>query len=153
MTLQQLKYIVAINTHRSFAKAANECEISQPTLSAMLVKLEEELDVKIFDRTNKKVIATTIGQRIIRQAEKTLVEALKINEIINEEKGQVSGKFNIAIGTTIAPYILPDFINYYVGTYPSVNLSIKELKTDTILSELQINHLDVGIDISANKID
>jgi len=153
MTLQQLKYIVAINTHRSFAKAANECEISQPTLSAMLVKLEEELDVKIFDRTNKKVIPTTIGQRIIRQAEKTLVEATKINEIINEEKGQVAGKFNIAIGTTIAPYILPDFINHYVGTYPSVNLSIKELKTETILSELQINHLDVGIDISDNKIE
>ncbi|MBP5344917.1 MAG: LysR family transcriptional regulator, partial [Bacteroidales bacterium] len=80
MTLQQLKYIIAIDRYRNFAKAAEALGISQPTLSAMLVKLEEELDVRIFERTNKSVIPTTAGQRIIRQAEKASTEVNRISE-------------------------------------------------------------------------
>ena len=136
MTLQQLKYIVAIDRHRNFAKAAESCGISQPTLSAMLVKLEEELDVRIFERNNKSVTPTANGAKIIRQAERAIAEAERITWLVNEEKGSVSGELSLSVGPTIAPYILPKFIRHYVGDYPTVKLSIKEMKADTMLSEL-----------------
>ena len=150
MTLQQLKYIVAIDRYRNFAKAAESCGISQPTLSAMLVKLEEELDVRIFERSNKSVLPTASGKKIIRQAERAIAEAARIAWLVNEEKGNVSGELSLSVGPTISPYILPKFIRYYVDDYPAVKLSIKELKADMMLSELMLGHLDAGIAISGN---
>ena len=118
MTLQQLRYIVAIDRFRNFARAADACDISQPTLSAMLIKLEEELDVRIFERTNKSVKPTTEGEKIILQAQKALMEAERITEIVNEGKGTISGSLTLSVGPTIAPYLLPKFIKHYhnVGT-------------------------------------
>ena len=130
MTLQQLKYIVAIDRYRNFAKAADACGISQPTLSAMLVKLEEELDVRIFERNNKSVQPTASGEQIIRQAERTLSEADRITWLVSEEKGKVGGELSLSVGPTIAPYILPKFIKHYVADFPQVTLSVKELKAD-----------------------
>lgn len=106
MTLQQLRYIVAIDRFRNFARAAETCDISQPTLSAMLIKLEEELDVRIFERTNKSVKPTTEGAKIILQAQKALMEAGRITEIVNEGKGAISGSLTLSVGPTIAPYLL-----------------------------------------------
>ena len=140
MTLQQLKYIVAIDRQRNFAKAAEQCGISQPTLSAMLVKLEEELDVRIFERSNKLVTPTTAGEKIIRQAEKALAEAERITELVAEDKGAVNGELALSVGPTIAPYILPKFIHHYM----------REMKADVMLSELLLGHLDAGIAISGN---
>ena len=137
MTLQQLKYIVAIDRQRNFAKAAEQCGISQPTLSAMLVKLEEELDVRIFERSNKLVTPTAAGEKIIRQAEKALAEAERITELVAEDKETVNGELALSVGPTIAPYILPKFIRHYVENYPSVKLSIREMKVDVMLSELR----------------
>ena len=136
MTLQQLKYIVAIDRQRNFAKAAEQCGISQPTLSAMLVKLEEELDVRIFERSNKLVTPTTAGEKIIRQAEKALAEAERITELVAEDKGAINGELALSVGPTIAPYILPKFIRHYMESYPTVKLSIREMKADVMLSEL-----------------
>ncbi len=150
MTLQQLKYIVAINRYRNFAKAADACGISQPTLSAMLVKLEEELDVRIFERSNKSVQPTTSGEKIIRQAERAIAEADRITWLVNEDKGSIAGELLLAVGPTIAPYILPKFIRHYVEDYPSVKLRVMELKTDAMLNELLLGHLDAGIAISGN---
>ena len=150
MTLQQLKYIVAINRYRNFAKAADACGISQPTLSAMLVKLEEELDVRIFERSNKSVQPTTSGEKIIRQAERAIAEAERITWLVNEDKGSIAGELLLAVGPTIAPYILPKFIRHYVEDYPSVKLRVMELKTDAMLNELLLGHLDAGIAISGN---
>ena len=150
MTLQQLKYIVAIDRQRNFAKAAEQCGISQPTLSAMLVKLEEELDVRIFERSNKLVTPTAAGEKIIRQAEKALAEAERITELVAEDKETVNGELALSVGPTIAPYILPKFIRHYVENYPSVKLSIREMKVDVMLSELLLGHLDAGIAISGN---
>ena len=150
MTLQQLKYIVAIDRYRNFARAADACGISQPTLSAMLVKLEEELDVRIFERSNKSVATTAIGKKIVRQAERAIAEAERITWLVNEEKGNVSGGLSLSIGPTIAPYILPKFIKYYVEEYPSVVLNVKELKADAMLGELLLGHLDAGMAISGN---
>ena len=148
MTLQQLKYIVAIDRQRNFAKAAEQCGISQPTLSAMLVKLEEELDVRIFERSNKSVIPTAAGEKIIRQAEKALVEAERITELVAEDKGDVSGELILSVGPTIAPYILPKFIRHYMEHYPTVKLSVREMKADVMLSECSANYcLDISMQV------
>ena len=151
MTLQQLKYIVAVDRQRNFAKAAEQCGISQPTLSAMLVKLEEELDVRIFERSNKMVTPTAAGEKIIRQAKKTIAEAERIKELVAEDKGDISGEFTLSVGPTIAPYILPKFIRHYVENYPTVRLSVREMKADVMLGELQSGNLDAGIAISGNS--
>lgn len=151
MNLQQLKYIIAVNRFRNFARAAEACNITQPTLSAMVVKLEEELDLRIFERNNKSVTPTTAGEKIIRQAEKALMEVERIGEIVLEEKELVDGSFNLSVGPTIAPYILSKFIKHYRVHYPSVALSIQELKANFMLDALLWGELDAGIAISGNE--
>ena len=150
MTLQQLRYITAVNRFRSFAKAADSCNVTQPTLSAMIVKLEEEIDIRIFERTNKLVSPTLAGMKIIRQAENILMEVDRISEIVSEGKGNIGGIFNLSVGPTIAPYILPKFIKHYRENYPSVELFIQELKTDFMLEALLKGEIDAGIGIADN---
>lgn len=150
MNLQQLRYVVAVNRFRNFAKAAESCNVSQPTLRAMLQKLEEELDIRIFERSNKSVTPTTAGEKIIRQAETALLEIDRIGEIVLEGKGQIGGKFALSVGPTIAPYILPKFIKKYRESFPSVELSIQELKVNFMLDALLRGELDAGIAISEN---
>lgn len=150
MNLQQLRYVVAVNRFRNFAKAAESCNVSQPTLSAMLQKLEEELDIRIFERSNKSVTPTTAGEKIIRQAETALLEIDRIGEIVLEGKGQIGGKFALSVGPTIAPYILPKFIKKYRESFPSVELSIQELKVNFMLDALLRGELDASIAISEN---
>lgn len=150
MALQQLRYITAVNRFRSFAKAADSCNVTQPTLSAMIVKLEEEIDIRIFERTNKLVSPTLAGMKIIRQAENILMEVDRISEIVSEDKGNIGGKFNLSVGPTIAPYILPKFIKHYRENYPSVELFIQELKTDFMLEALLRGEIDAGIGIADN---
>ena len=151
MNLQQLKYIVALNRFRNFARAAEACLVSQPTLSAMLVKLEEELDTRIFERNNKTVSPTASGKKIIRQAETALQEIERISEIVMEDKGEIGGRLSLAVGPTIAPYILPKFIRHYRENYPSVDLNIQELKADFMLDSLLRGETDAGIAISDNS--
>lgn len=145
MTLQQLRYIVAIDRFRNFARAADACDISQPTLSAMLIKLEEELDVHIFERTNKSVKPTTEGEKIILQAQKALMEAGRITEIVNEGKGAIGGTLALSVGPTIAPYLLPKFIKHYRAAYPSVSLSIMEMKANFMHEAILRGEIDAGI--------
>ena len=148
MNLQQLKYIVAISRFRNFVKAADSCNVSQPTLSAMLQKLEDELDVRIFDRTNKQVTPTSVGEKIILQAKKTLIEFEKIAELVAEEKNQITQSLSLSVGPSIAPYILPDFIKHYRKDYPKVSLSIQEMKSKEMFNLLQNGDIDVGIAVS-----
>lgn len=145
MTLQQLRYIVAIDRFRNFARAADACDISQPTLSAMLIKLEEELDVRIFERTNKSVKPTTEGEKIILQAQKALMEAGRITEIVNEGKGAIGGTLALSVGPTIAPYLLPKFNKHYRAAYPSVSLSIMEMKANFMHEAILRGEIDAGI--------
>lgn len=145
MTLQQLRYIVAIDRFRNFAKAADACDISQPTLSAMLIKLEEELDVRIFERSNKSVKPTIEGEKIILQAQKALMEAGRITEIVNEGKGAIGGTLALSVGPTIAPYLLPKFIKHYRAAYPSVSLSIMEMKANFMHEAILRGEIDAGI--------
>ena len=150
MNLQQLKYIMAIDRFRNFAKAADACNISQPTLSAMLMKLEEELDVRIFERSNKMVTLTAVGEKILRQAQTVVMETDRITEIVREEKGALSDAFSLSVGPTIAPYLLPKFIKHYQESYPSVALSISEMKANFMLDALLRGELDAGIAIADN---
>ena len=153
MTLQQLTYVIELNRYRNFAVAAEACGITQPTLSAMLAKLEDELDVRIFDRNNKKVTPTTTGAKIIVQAERAVREASRISEIVAEEKGSVSGPLRLAASPSIAPYILPEFIRQYMKSYPQVSLTVEEMRTENMLNEIANGKLDAGITISGNVRD
>ncbi|MCR5393820.1 MAG: LysR family transcriptional regulator [Bacteroidales bacterium] len=150
MTLQQFEYIVALDRYRNFARAAEACNVTQPTLSAMLVKLEEELDVRLFDRTNRNVAPTSAGMRIIEQARRALSESQKVKELVAEEKGLVSGSFRLSVGPTIAPYIVPQLIHLYTQTYPQVELTINEMKAPAMQEALLNNSLDAGIAIAGN---
>ena len=151
MNIQQLRYIIAVNRFRNFARAAEASNVTQPTLSAMIVKLEEELDLRIFERNNRSVTPTTAGEKIIRQAEKALLEVERIRAIVLEDKELIGGSFNLSVGPTIAPYILSKFIKHYREHYPSVALSIQELKANHMLDALLSGELDAGIAISGNE--
>lgn len=148
MTLQQLRYIVAIDRYRNFARAAAELDVTQPTLSALLVKLEDELGVRLFERNNKSVRPTAIGKTVIRQAEAVLNSAARIEETVAEQKGEVSGPLSIGVGPTIAPYLMPRFIKGYTGSYPHVKLTVNEMKGDAIVEALRLGKIDLGIAVS-----
>ncbi|HXB30886.1 MAG TPA: LysR family transcriptional regulator, partial [Puia sp.] len=145
MNLQQLDYIIAIDTHRHFQQAAKKCFVTQATLSMMIQKLEDELGVKIFDRSKKPVKPTDIGEKIIAQARRIAAEAARVSELIKEEKGEVSGELRIGIIPTLAPYLLPLFLKKYVTDYPQVKLLINEFTTSTIIDRLKDGQLDAGI--------
>ncbi|MBA3899857.1 MAG: LysR family transcriptional regulator [Bacteroidetes bacterium] len=145
MNLQQLEYIVAVDKHRHFVTAAEKCFVTQATLSMMIKKLEENLGVKIFDRSRQPVIPTEIGQKIISQAKVILSETNRLQEIISMEQSQVSGELRIGIIPTLAPYLLPLFINSFLQKYPLVKLKISELATNDIVRKLEKNELDAAL--------
>ena len=150
MTLQQLKYIIAIDRYRNFAKAAAELDVTQPTLSALLLKLENELGVRLFERSNKSVRPTATGETVIRQAEKILSQTELISETISEQKGEVSGSLSIGIGASIAPYLMPWFIKKYTDRYLNVRLTVNEMRGDMAIDSLRLGKIDIGIAISGN---
>jgi len=150
MTLQQLRYIVAIDRYRNFAKAAAYLGVTQPTLSALLLKMEDELGVRLFERSNKSVRPTAIGETIVRQAETVLNQADRISEIVAEEKGAVCGTLSIGVGQSIAPYLMPWFIKKYTDSHPAVKLTVNEMKGDNIIESLSLGKIDIGIAISGH---
>jgi LysR family transcriptional regulator, hydrogen peroxide-inducible genes activator len=151
MTLTQLEYIVALDTHRHFAVAADKCFVTQPTLSMQIQKLEEELGVKIFDRTKQPVIPTEVGANIIAQARVTLRESNMIRQIINDQKDTLSGELRIGIIPTLAPYLLPSLYKSVREKYPNLNLVIKESITEDVIHELKNNRLDCCIVVTPLK--
>ena len=114
MNLQQMEYIIAVDKLKNFVKAAESCFITQATLSMMIKKLEEELDIKIFDRSKQPVKTTELGQKVIIQARKIIFEAKQLKEIIQDEKGVVSGELKVGIIPTLAPYLLPLFLKKFI---------------------------------------
>ena len=145
MNIQQLEYVIALDTYRNFVKAADKCHVTQATLSMMVKKLEEELGARLFDRSKKPLIPTEIGKRIIDQARIILQEEKRMREIIKSETGVLSGELHLGIIPTLASYILPIFMNHFLGKYPQVRLKISELTTDEIVQKLGINQLDAGL--------
>ena len=145
MTLTQLEYIVAVDTHRHFAQAAEVCHVTQPTLSMQIQKLEDDLGVKIFDRTKQPVIPTELGVTILAQARVALREAGMISQLIDDQKGTMSGELRIGIIPTLAPYLLPPLFRQMRDKYPQLHLTIKETITEEIVNELKNNRLDCGL--------
>lgn len=151
MTLTQLEYIVALDTYRHFVLASEKCFVTQPTLSMQIQKLEEELGVKIFDRTKQPVIPTEIGASIIAQARIVLRDAGLIRQLISEQQDSMSGEIRIGIIPTIAPYLLPPLFKNIREKYPQVNLLVREIITEEIVQELKNNRLDCGIVVTPLK--
>ncbi|MEL6673441.1 MAG: LysR substrate-binding domain-containing protein [Bacteroidota bacterium] len=151
MTLTQLEYIVAVDTHRSFAEAASSCGVTQPTLSMQIKKLEEELEILVFDRTKKPVLTTDMGKEIVVQARKTLSEASHIQQLISERKGEVRGELKLGIIPTLSPYLLPLFMLSFLEKYPQVNIVVEELVSEEIIERLHQDQLDVGLLVTPLK--
>ena len=145
MTLTQLEYIVALDTYRHFANAAAKCFISQPTLSMQIQKLEEILGLKIFDRSKQPVVPTEAGVEIILQARKILNERDLIQEIVAHKKGVMAGELKIGIIPTLAPYLLPLFVQQFTTKYPQIRLTVNEIMTDQIVIRLREGRIDAGI--------
>ncbi|MBN8675298.1 MAG: LysR family transcriptional regulator [Chitinophagales bacterium] len=151
MTLTQLEYIVALDSYRHFVLASEKCFVTQPTLSMQIQKLEEELGVKIFDRTKQPVIPTEIGTSIIAQARIVLRDAGVIRQLIAEQKDIMTGEIRIGIIPTIAPYLLPPLFKNIREKYPQVKLVAREIITEEIVQELKNNRLDCGIVVTPLK--
>ena len=151
MTLQQLRYLVAIADTNSFAEAASECHVTQPTLSAMIKKLEDELGADFFDRNRKPFGLTPLGMEVVRRARKVLAEAEAIPAFIKETQTSLSGEIRLGILPTIAPYLLPLFLAAFAKTYPDITLVIQELKTDQINARIHEGRLDLGILATPHK--
>jgi LysR family hydrogen peroxide-inducible transcriptional activator len=145
MTLVQLEYIVALDTYRSFGIAAEKCFVTQPTMSMQVQKLEEELGIKLFDRSKQPITPTDIGIEVIEQARTILKESYKLKELINNQKSVISGELRIGIIPTMAPYLMPQIISAFMKKYPDVQLVVWEYMTDQIVSELKNGLLDCGI--------
>jgi LysR family transcriptional regulator, hydrogen peroxide-inducible genes activator len=145
MTFTQLEYILAIDSHRHFAKAADACFVTQPTLSMQVGKLEKTLGVKIFDRTHSPVVPTEAGKQILEQAKKILLEKSRVSEIISLKKGLLEGELRIGIIPTLAPYLLPLFVQSFIKKYPRVKLVVFEKTTESLLEGLRDSSLDAGI--------
>lgn len=145
MTITQLKYVLVVAEYKNFTKAAEKAFVTQPTLSMQIQKLEEELDVLIFDRSTKPIRLTTAGERIVNQARNIVNEAERIQDIVDQQKGYVGGEFKLGIIPTITPTLLPMFLKTFIKKYPKVHLKIEELNTDEILKKLVEGHLDAAI--------
>lgn len=145
MNFQQLEYIIAVDNYRQFSEAADKCHVTQPTLSMMIQKLEDELTVKIFDRSKQPVVPTKAGEAVIAQARMVMQEAARMKEVIQDLKGELKGELRLGIIPTVAPYLLPLFITSFISKYPLLKVKITELTTEQIIEKLKLNLLDAGI--------
>ena len=145
MTLQQLEYIVALDKTRHFVRAAEMCGVTQPTLSAMIQKLEDELDCRIFDRSSHPIVPTEIGVAVIQQAQVVLFNVNQLKENVLTQRGTVAGNLSLAIIPTVAPYLLPGIISLFRSDYPEISLRISEMRTETIIEKLHTAEIDMAI--------
>ena len=145
MTLQQLRYIIAIDDYRHFGKAAEACGLTQSTLSLMVKKLEDELDVRLFDRDAHPVAPTEIGRKVIDRAKVVLYNTEQIAEMTRSEKEVLSGPLRIALISTVSPVLIPGFFKYFASRYPSISLQTEEMLTSTIKDKLRKAEVDMGI--------
>lgn len=145
MTITQLNYVLAVAEHQNFTKAAQKVFVTQPTLSMQIQKLEDELDVLIFDRSKKPIELTDVGRKIVEQARNIVNESDRIQDIVDQQKGFIGGEFKIGIIPTIMPTLLPMFLSNFTKKYPKVKISIEELHTEAIIEQLKEGHIDAAI--------
>lgn len=145
MTLTELKYIVAVAREKHFGRAADACYVSQPTLSVAIKKLEEELDVKIFERSAGEVSVTPLGEAIVRQAQSVLEQAAEIKEIAKRGKDPLSGALTLGVIYTIGPYLLPELVRNSIKMTPQMPLMLQENFTVKLLEMLRTGETDCAI--------
>ena len=145
MTLTELKYIVAVARERHFGKAADACFVSQPTLSVAVKKLEEELDVKLFERSANEITVTALGEEIVRQAQSVLEQAANIKDIAKRGKDPLAGALKLGVIYTIAPYLLPDLVRQVITHLPQMPLMLQENFTVKLLEMLRTGEIDCAI--------
>lgn len=152
-SLTQLEYVMAVHKYGHFAKAAEACRVTQPTLSMQIQKLESNLGVVIFDRAKKPVLLTDVGRKIIGQIQAILFEANKIEGIIRTTQGgRLEGQLVFGVIPTIAPYLLPRLLPILEKAYPGIELRIQELQTHRIIEALNNDEVDVGVLATPLKI-
>ncbi|MBU1442231.1 MAG: LysR family transcriptional regulator [Gammaproteobacteria bacterium] len=145
MTLTELKYIVAVARERHFGKAAEACYVSQPTLSVAIKKLEDELEVKLFERSAGEVTVTPLGDQIVQQAQSVLDQAANIKEIAKRGKDPLAGPLNLGVIYTIGPYLLPDLVRQNIERTPQMPLVLQENFTAKLLEMLRTGEIDCAI--------
>ena len=145
MTLTELKYIVAVARERHFGKAAEACHVSQPTLSVAVKKLEEELELKLFERNANEVTVTPLGEEVVRQAQSVLEQAAGIREIAKRGKDPLAGPLKLGVIYTIAPYLLPDLVKQVIDLTPQMPLMLQENFTVRLLEMLRVGEIDCAI--------
>ena len=145
MTLTELRYIVAVARERHFGRAAEACFVSQPTLSVAIKKLEEELDVKLFERGTNEVSVTPLGEAIVRQAQQVIEQAAAIKEIAQRGKDPLAGPLRLGIIYTIGPYLLPELVKQTIERVPQMPLMLQENFTVKLLDMLRTGDLDCAI--------
>lgn len=145
ITLTQLEYVLAVAKHGHFSKAAEECHITQPTLSQQIQKLESDLGVILFDRSKKPILLTDLGARLVEQAKIILAEVHKFQDLAEQQSEDIMGELSLGIIPTIAPYVLPLFLKKMLTQYPKLKLTIREMQTARILEALENDELDVGL--------
>ena len=145
MTITQLQYVLAVAEHQNFTRAAQKVFVTQPTLSMQIQKLEEELDIQIFDRSKKPIQLTETGRKIVNQARNIVNESERIQDIVDQQKGFIGGEFRLGVIPTIMPTLLPMFLTNFIKKYPKVKLKIEELNTEAIIEKLKDGHLDAAL--------
>lgn len=150
-SITQFEYLLAVDRFRHFKKAADSCHVSQPTLSAQLQKLEEELDLILFDRSKKPIVPTDQGKLVIEQARAVIRQYQKLLEIAQNKKNQVSGSFHLGVIPTLAPYLIPLFLENFSKSFPEVSLTIEEYKTEDIIQLLHQDRLDGALLVTPLK--
>ncbi len=145
MTITQLYYVIAVAENQNFTKAAEKCFVTQPTLSMQIQKLEDQLDVLIFDRSKKPIELTEVGKKIVNQARNIVNESNRIQDIVDQQKGFIGGEFKLGIIPTVMPTLLPMFLKNFIKKHPKVKLKIEELTTEEIITRIKDGHLDAAI--------
>jgi len=153
MTITQLQYVLAVAEYKNFTLAAQKSFVTQPTLSMQVQKLEDELDVLIFDRGKKPIGITAVGEKIVAQAKNIVNEASRIKDIVDQDKGFIGGDFILGIIPTVMPTLLPMFLKAFINKYPRVNLIIKEQNTESLIRNIQDGHIDAGIAATPLEIE
>ena len=145
MNIQQIQYVLAVAEIRHFERAAEKCFVTQSTLSTMISRLEDELGIQLFDRKKKPVNITSEGAVLIEQMKKISREVDQLKEISQVVKGEIKGDLSISVIPTIAPYLLPLFLQSFAGKFPKLNIVVKEETTEEVLRKLKARELDIGI--------
>ncbi len=145
MTITQLYYVLAVAENQNFTKAAEKCFVTQPTLSMQIQKLEDELDIQIFDRSKKPIELTEVGKKIVNQARNIVNESYRIQDIVDQQKGFIGGEFKLGVIPTVMPTLLPMFLKTFIKKHPKVKLKIEELTTEEIIARIKDGHLDAAI--------